>query len=87
MDREQKELEFLKEKLSYYKELLRNFTVLLVALVGGVASLLFRLTNPIASVLTFVGLVLLWGLMLEIIFTLRVLKSTLKELEKWKEKP
>ena len=52
MDKEQKELEFLKEKLSYYKELLRNLTVLLVALAGGIASLLFRLTNPIASVLT-----------------------------------
>jgi hypothetical protein len=87
MDKEQKELEFLKEKLSYYKELLRNLTVLLVALAGGIASLLFRLTNPIASVLTFVGLVLLWSLMLEIIFTLKILKSTLKELEKWKEKP
>ena len=63
----EREIEVLKEKLRIQTEYLRNLTILLITVGGGTASLTFRLKEPVAVPLFFIGL----------IFTLT------KELDKW----
>ena len=75
MDREQKELEVLKEKL-----------VLLIALVGGTAGLLFKLENPIAVFLVFWGILLISGAIAVAFVVLDLMMKTIKELEEWKKR-
>jgi len=75
MDREQKELEVLKEKL-----------VLLIALVGGTAGLLFKLENPIAVFLVFWGILLISGAIAVTFVILNLMVKTVRELEEWKKR-
>jgi len=72
MKAEEKELEVLKEKISYYKELLKNLTIILIATVGGTAGLLFKLSNPVAVLLIFPGIILSSGVTVSIFAVLEV---------------
>ena len=83
MNKEEKELELLKEKLAYYKELLKNLTILLIPLVGGTAGLLFKLNNPISVMLVVPGIILTVGVITGILSVLGSLKKLMKELEEW----
>jgi hypothetical protein len=86
MDREQKELEVLKEKFTYYRDLFRNFLFLLIALAGGTAGLLFKLENPIAVFLVFWGILLISGAIAVAFVVLDLMMKTIKELEEWKKR-
>jgi len=57
-----KRLEVLKEELKVYLEFLRNITILLIAVGGGTIGLLFKLSDPVAIPLVFVGLITFSGL-------------------------
>ena len=48
MDRDEKVLEALKEKLKLYLEALRNLVILLIATTGGTIGLLFKFSHPVA---------------------------------------
>jgi hypothetical protein len=86
MDKEQKELEFLKEKLSYYKELLKNLIILLISLVGGAVGLLFKLSHPVSLILIFPAITLIVGVIAGIVAVLETLRKLMEELKRWKEK-
>ncbi|WP_283400896.1 hypothetical protein [Desulfurobacterium pacificum] len=47
MDREEKKIEALKERLKLYSEILRNLVILLIAVAGGTVGLLFKFSNPV----------------------------------------
>jgi len=86
MNRDEKELEVIKEKISYYKELLRNLTLLLIATTGGTAGLLFKLNNPIAVLLVFPGIIFSSGIFISIFAVLDSLRTEIKEIERWKKR-
>ena len=86
MKAEEKELEVLKEKISYYKELLKNLTILLIATVGGTAGLLFKLSNPVAFLLISPGIILSSGVTVSIFAVLDSLRKLIREMEEWKKK-
>jgi len=86
MKAEEKELEVLKEKISYYKELLKNLTIILIATVGGTAGLLFKLSNPVAVLLIFPGIILSSGVTVSIFAVLDSLRKLIREMEEWKKK-
>ena len=86
MDREEKKLESLRERLKLYSEILRNLVILLIAVAGGTVSLLFKLSNPVAVPLTFMGLILTAGIFFGVIRFAIVIKELLQELEKWERR-
>ncbi|SMP03587.1 hypothetical protein SAMN06265339_0130 [Desulfurobacterium pacificum] len=86
MEEENLKFEILKEKISYYKDLLRNLTLLLIAIVGGTASLLFKLNNPVAVILVFPGIILSSGTIVSVFVILDVLRKLIKEMEQCQKK-
>ena len=86
MEKEQKELEVLKQKVLFYMELLRNLIILLITLAGGTVGLFFKLDNPIAIPFVFLGIVLISGVIAGTISISSTLKNLFKELEEWKKK-
>ena len=54
-------IESIKERLKLYTELLRNLVILLIAVGGGTAGLLFKLSNPVSVPLLLLGLTLTAG--------------------------
>ncbi len=82
-----KKIEIIGKKLALYTELLRNLVILLIAVGGGSAGLLFRLSNPISIPLLILGLILTLGLIFGIVRVAVSIKTVLKELQQWGEKP
>ena len=83
MDREEKKIESLRERLKLYSEILRNLVILLIAVAGGTVSLLFRLSNPVVIPLMFMGLILTVGILFGIFRLVITIRELLQELEKW----
>ena len=85
MDREEKRIEGLRERLKLFSEVLRNLVILLIAVVGGTVSLLFKLSNPVAIPLMFMGLILTVGILFGIFRLVITIRELLQELEKWEK--
>ena len=85
MDKEEKRIEGLRERLKLFSEILRNLVILLIAVAGGTISLLFKFSNPVAVPLMFMGLVLTVGILSGIIRLVIVIRELLQELEKWEK--
>jgi len=83
---EDKELEVLKEKLKVYLEFLRNITILLIAVGGGTIGLLFKLSNPIAIPLVFIGSITFAGFIIAGTGVVLRIKEIIRELRKWEKK-
>jgi len=83
LDREEKKIESLRERLKLYSEILRNLVILLIAVAGGTVSLLFRLSNPVVIPLMFMGLILTVGILFGIFRLVITIRELLQELEKW----
>jgi len=81
-----KRLEVLKEELKVYLEFLRNITILLIAVGGGTIGLLFKLSDPVAIPLVFVGLITFSGLSIGGIRVILKIKELVRELWKWEKK-
>ena len=82
-----KQIESIKERLKLYTELLRNLVIFLIAVGGGSASLLFKLSNPISLPLVILGLILTLGLFFGIMRIAFTLKELVEELREWEKKP
>jgi len=74
--------EYIKEKVDFYKEILKILSAFLVASIGGTISLLFRKGNELAHWLGIVGtwisltlILMIIGLMVKIELLLRELKN------------
>ena len=85
MDKEEKRIEGLRERLKLFSEILRNLVILLIAVVGGTVSLLFKLSNPVAIPLMFMGLILTVGILFGIFRLVITIRELLQELEKWEK--
>ncbi|SMO84003.1 hypothetical protein SAMN06269117_1433 [Balnearium lithotrophicum] len=85
MNKEQKQLESIKERLKLYSEILKNLTILLIAVAGGTIGLLFKLSNPIAIPLLVMGLSLTIGILFGIFRLSISIRETLEELKKWEK--
>lgn len=85
MDREEKKIESIRERLKLYSEVLRNLVILIIAVAGGTVGLLFKLSNPVAIPLMFMGLFLTVGILMGIFQLMIVIKELLQELEKWEK--
>ncbi len=85
MDKEEKRIEGLRERLKLYSEILRNLVILLIAVAGGTVSLLFRLSNPVAVPLMLMGLTLTVGILFGIVRLAINIREHLQELEKWEK--
>jgi len=85
LDKEEKRIEGLRERLKLYSEILRNLVILLIAVAGGTVSLLFRLSNPVAIPLMFMGLILTVGILFGIFRLVITIRELLQELEKWEK--
>ena len=81
-----KRLKVLKEELKVYLEFLRNITILLIAVGGGTIGLLFKLSDPVAIPLVFVGLITFSGLSIGGIRVILKIKELVRELWKWEKK-
>jgi len=86
LDREEKVLEIIKERLKLYLEVLRNLVILLIATAGGTIGLLFKLSHPIAIPLLALGLILTVGILIGIVKTAVSLTNLLREMESWARK-
>jgi hypothetical protein len=78
-----RKIESIKERLKLYSEILRILVILLIAISGGTAGLLFKLSNPVAIPLLFLGLVLTVGILFGIVRLSIRLKECLEELGIW----
>ena len=85
MNKEEKRIEGLRERLKLFSEILRNLVILLIAVVGGTVSLLFKLSNPVAIPLMFMGLILTVGILFGIFRLVITIRELLQELEKWEK--
>ena len=85
LDKEEKRIEGLRERLKLFSEILRNLVILLIAVVGGTVSLLFKLSNPVAIPLMFMGLILTVGILFGIFRLVITIRELLQELEKWEK--
>jgi hypothetical protein len=85
LDREQKQLESIKEHLKLYSEILKNLTILLIAVAGGTIGLLFKLSNPIAIPLLIMGLLLTIGILFGIFRLSISIREKLEELKEWEK--
>ena len=85
MNKEEKRIEGLRERLKLFSEVLRNLVILLIAVVGGTVSLLFKLSNPVAIPLMFMGLILTVGILFGIFRLVITIRELLQELEKWEK--
>jgi hypothetical protein len=79
-------IESIKERLKLYTELLRNLVILLIAVGGGTAGLLFKLSNPVSVPLLLLGLTLTAGVIFGIVRTAISIKETVEELREWEKK-
>jgi TRAP-type C4-dicarboxylate transport system permease small subunit len=85
LNKEEKRIEGLRERLKLFSEILRNLVILLIAVVGGTVSLLFKLSNPVAIPLMFMGLILTVGILFGIFRLVITIRELLQELEKWEK--
>jgi hypothetical protein len=85
LDKEEKRIEGLRERLKLYSEILRNLVILLIAVAGGTVSLLFKLSNPVVIPLMFMGLILTVGILFGIFRLVITIRELLQELEKWEK--
>jgi TRAP-type C4-dicarboxylate transport system permease small subunit len=85
LNKEEKRIEGLRERLKLFSEVLRNLVILLIAVVGGTVSLLFKLSNPVAIPLMFMGLILTVGILFGIFRLVITIRELLQELEKWEK--
>ena len=85
LDKEEKRIEGLRERLKLYSEILRNLVILLIAVAGWTVSLLFKLSNPVVIPLMFMGLILTVGILFGIFRLVITIRELLQELEKWEK--
>ena len=81
-----RQIEGIKERFRLYTEFLRNLVILLIAIGGGTAGLLFKLSNPVSVPLVLLGLTLTAGLIFGIVRITISIKETLEELRQWEKK-
>jgi len=81
-----KKIEVLKEELKVYLEFLRNITILVIAVGGGTIGLLFKLSNPIAIPLVFIGSITFAGFIIAGTGVILRIREIVKELQKWERK-
>ena len=77
------QIEYLREKLKTYVELLKIWVALIIATTGGLVGLLFKLEHKVTLSLIFLGGWLDFIFLIAFISTLAEINQILKEIKKW----